>query len=338
MKPASLAAWGLRADKAASRLRAGLWQLLAALALAASAGPAAMAAPAAAGEETTRLPLLLRDDRGSEHRFEQLPQRIVSLMPSLTEIAAVLGAGPRLVGVDRYSNWPPEVSTLPRLGGLEDAQIEAIARLKPDLVLASSAARSLDKLEALGFRVLRLNSDSHADVRRSLALVAQLLGQPQRAEQLWAQMDQRMQAAAARVPAALRGQSVYFELGGGPYAAGSSSFIGQTLARLGLANIVPPELGAFPKLNPEFVVRARPALVMGARREQGALLARPGWQAIPAVRQRQVCGFDAQQYELLIRPGPRLGEAAELLADCLEGLDLREVSTAPAGRGATIAR
>lgn len=263
---------------------------------------------------------VLRDDRGTEHRFEQPPQRIVTLLPSLTETAWVLGVGPRLVGVDRFSNWPIQIAALPRLGGLDDAQIEAIARLKPDVVLASTSARSLDKLEALGFRVLRLKSESHADVRRTLGLVAQLLGTPAEGERVWARLDAQIAAAAARVPAALRGQRVYFEIGGGPYAAGTTSFIGETLTRLGMANIVPPELGPFPKLNPEFVVRARPELVMGVQREQAALLARPGWQAVPAVRERRVCGFESAAYETLIRPGPRLGEAAGLLADCLQGL------------------
>lgn len=261
---------------------------------------------------------VLRDDRGTEHRFEQPPQRIVTLLPSLTETAWVLRAGPRLVGVDRFSNWPAEIAALPRLGGLDDAQIEAIARLKPDVVLASTSARSLDKLEALGFVVLRLKSESHADVRRTLGLVAQLLGTPAEGERVWARLDAQIAAAAARVPAAVRGQRVYFEIGGGPYAAGTTSFIGETLARLGMANIVPPDLGPFPKLNPEFVVRARPDLVMGVQREQAALLARPGWQAVPAVRDRRVCGFESAAYEVLIRPGPRLGEVAGLLADCLQ--------------------
>ncbi len=265
-------------------------------------------------------PLLLRDDRGTDHRFDTLPQRIVSLLPSLTETAWVLGVGPRLVGVSRYDNWPAEVAELPRLGGLEDAQIEALARLKPDVVLASTAARSLDKLEALGFRVLRLKSDSHADVRRSLHLLAQLLGTPEAGERVWAQLDAQMAAAAARVPAALRGQRVYFEIGGGPYAAGATSFIGETLARLGLVNIVPPALGPFPQLNPEFVVRARPDVVMVVQRDQAALLARPGWQAIPAVQQQQVCAFAPADYEMLTRPGPRLGESAALLASCLQRL------------------
>lgn len=265
-------------------------------------------------------PLVLRDDRGTEHRFEQPPQRIVTLLPSLTETAWVLGVGARLVGVDRFSNWPADIAALPRLGGLDDAQIEAIARLKPDVVLASTSARSLDKLEALDLRVLRLKSETHADVRRTLKLVAQLLGTPEAGERVWAQLDAQIAAAAARVPPALRGQRVYFEIGGGPYAAGTTSFIGETLSRLGMANIVPPELGPFPKLNPEFVVRARPELIMGVQREQAALLARPGWQAIPAVQGRRVCGFESADYEILIRPGPRLGEAAALLAGCLQRL------------------
>lgn len=272
------------------------------------------------GAAAAAQPVLLRDDRGTEHRFDTLPQRIVSLMPSLTEAAWVLGVGPRLVGVDRSSDWPSAIAALPRLGGLDDAHIEAIARLKPDVVLASTSSRTLDKLEALGFKVVRLNSNSHDDVRRALLLVAQLLGTPEAGERLWSQVGAQMDAAAARVPPALRGQRVYFEVGGGPYAAGTNSFIGQTLTRLGLVNIVPPELGPFPKLNPEFVVRARPELIIGTQREQAALLARPGWQVVPAVQQRRVCGFDSKAYDILVRPGPRMGEGATLLADCLERL------------------
>jgi iron complex transport system substrate-binding protein len=284
------------------------------------AAAAVLAAVLTSGTATAQT-IAFRDDRGTEHRLDTAPRRIVSLLPSLTETAWVLGIGSRLVGVDRYSNWPAEIAALPRLGGMDDAQIEAIARLKPDLVLASTSARSLDKLEALGFTVVRLKSESHADVRRTLDLVARLLGTPQAGERVWARLESELAAAAARVPAALRGRRVYFEIGGGPYAAGTTSFIGETLARLGLANVVPPELGPFPKLNPEFVVRARPELIMGVQREQAALLARPGWQALPAVQQRRLCGFDNAHYEMLIRPGPRLGEAAAVLADCLARVD-----------------
>ena len=265
-------------------------------------------------------PVVVRDDRGTEHRFAAPPQRIVTMLPSLTEAAWVLGVGPRLVGVDRYSNWPAQIAALPRLGGQEDAQIEAIAALKPDVVLASTSSRAMERLDALGLRVVRLKSDSHADVRRTLGLIAQLLGTPNAGAQVWARIQSELDAAAARVPPALRGRRVYFEIGGGPYAAGTTSFIGETLTRLGMANIVPPALGPFPKLNPEFVVRARPDILMGLQAEQAALLRRPGWDGLAAVHERQLCGFDLAQYDMLVRPGPRMGEGAALLADCLAGL------------------
>ncbi|NUZ06774.1 ABC transporter substrate-binding protein [Piscinibacter koreensis] len=262
-------------------------------------------------------PIVVRDDRGTEHRFSAPPQRIVTMLPSLTETAWVLGVGHRLVGVDRFSNWPAELARLPHLGGLEDAQIEAIAALRPDVILASTASRAMERLDVLGFTIVRLKSETHADVRRTLDLIARLLGTPDEGARVWARIERELATAAARVPASVRGQRVYFEIGGGPYAAGTSSFIGETLKRLGMNNIVPPELGPFPKLNPEYVVRARPDLIMGVQREQAALVQRPGWGALAAVRNRRLCGFDAADYEMLIRPGPRLGEAAARLADCL---------------------
>jgi len=265
-------------------------------------------------------PIVVRDDRGTAHRFAAPPQRIVTMLPSLTESAWVLGAGPRLVGVDRYSNWPAQIAALPRLGGQEDAQIEAIAALKPDVVLASTSSRAMERLDALGLRVVRLKSDSHADMQRTLGLIAQLLGTPEAGAQVWARIQRELDAAAARVPPALRGRRVYFEIGGGPYAAGTTSFIGETLTRLGMTNIVPPALGPFPKLNPEFVVRARPDILMGLQAEQAALLRRPGWDGLAAVREHQLCGFDLVQYDMLVRPGPRMGEGAALVADCLAGL------------------
>ncbi len=299
-----------RAPATRHGLRRALWALaLCALALCAPARPA-FAAEAIA----------VRDDRGTEHRLAAPPQRIVSMLPSLTELAWVLGAGPRLVGVDRYSNWPAEVAQLPRLGGLEDAQIEAIAALKPDLVLASTASRAMERLEVLGLRVVRLKSESHADVRRTLDLLAALLGTPGEGAHAWERIERETAAAAARVPPALRGQRVYFEIGGGPYAAGAASFVGETLARLGLANVVPPELGPFPKLNPEYVVRARPDLIMGVQREMAALAQRPGWASLAAVRQQRLCGFSPEVYEMLTRPGPRMGESAARIADCLARL------------------
>ncbi len=262
-------------------------------------------------------PFSLRDDRGVKHRFERSPQRIVTLLPSLTETVCALGGCARLVGVDRFSNSPPQVQGLPKLGGLEDAQIERIAALKPDVVLAEPSARVIDRLDGLGLKVVIVDAKTHADVQRSLGLVATLLGTPAEADRAWAEIQRAIDEAAARVPASVRGQKVYFEVDPTPYAAGAGSFIGETLKRLHMGNVVAPALGAFPRLNPEHVVRLRPDIIMAARRSLENMPRRPGWASLPALQQRHSCGFELAPYEVLVRPGPRMGEAALHLADCL---------------------
>ena len=258
------------------------------------------------------------DDRGMAHHFAQTPQRIVSLMPSLTETVCALGACERLVGVDDYSNWPANVQTLPHVGGLDDANVERIVALRPGLVLAARSARVTERLEALGLTVVTLEPKSMADVQRVLGTVGQLLGREAEAAQLWRDIDAGVAHAAASVPPKARGARVYFEVSTGPYAAGASSFIGELLTRLGVANIVPAALGPFPKLNPEFVVRADPQLIMVGDRNAVAWRGRPGWQRIDAVRHGRICVFTAAEGDVLVRPGPRMAEAAGLVARCLE--------------------
>lgn len=265
----------------------------------------------------------LRDDRGATLTLPAPPQRIVSLLPSLTESVCALGGCARLVGTDRFSNWPASVRGLPKLGGLDDAQIERIVALHPDVVLVSTSARVTDRLEALGLKVLVLESRDHADVQRSLAAIAQLLGTPAEAERVWRGIERETGAAVARVPASLRGRRVYFEVDATPYAAGPGSFIGETLARLGLANALRAELGPFPKLNPEYIVRLQPDIVMAAQPDLAEMSRRPGWEALRALNDGRSCGFPNEAYELLIRPGPRMGEAAGLIAECLARIAAR---------------
>lgn len=251
------------------------------------------------------------------------PARIVSLTPSLTETVCALGGCDRLVGVDRYSNAPAQVATLPRLGGLDNAQVEAIVALRPQLVIASPSARVVGRLQALGIEVLALPTDSYADVRHALDAVAAALGTPAAGAAAWTRIEKRIDAAARRVPAGWSGRRVYVEVDDGPYAAGAASFIGQTLARLGLASVVPAALGAFPRLNPEFIVRAQPDLLVAGERGLAQMRRRPGWQALQALRDGRTCGFAADRFEALLRPGPRLGEGAEAIVDCLREVDAR---------------
>ncbi|MBS0427253.1 MAG: ABC transporter substrate-binding protein [Proteobacteria bacterium] len=263
-------------------------------------------------------PVQVTDERGVAVHLPAPPQRIVSLLPSLTETVCALDACGRLVGVDRYSNWPDAVKALPQVGGGIDPNVEAIAALKPDLVLAAKSSRVSQRLEALGLKVAVLEPKNHADVQRVLNQVAQLLA-ASGADTAWRAIDASVDAAAQSLPASARGTRVYFEVNAAPYAAGESSFIGETLTRLHARNIVPASMGPFPKLNPEFVVRADPALIMVSERSAQGLEQRPGWASIRAVKTGRICRFSAEQADILVRPGPRMGEAARLMAGCLAG-------------------
>jgi len=215
------------------------------------------------------------------------------------------------------TNYPASVRQVTKTGGLDDANVELIVALKPDLVLLAISSRVTDRLEALGIKVLALEPRTYADVQRVAGKVSQALGQGAAGERLWQSMEAKVNEAARTVPAAARGMTVYYEVDSAPYAAGESSFIGHTLSRLGAVNIVPSKLGPFPKLNPEFVVRADPQLIMVSAKSAPGLGSRPGWRGIRAVKNQHVCVFSPDQGDVLSRPGPRMGEAAQIMAACL---------------------
>lgn len=264
--------------------------------------------------------LQLTDDRGVSVTFARSPQRIVSMLPSLTESVCGLDQCQRLVGVDRYSNYPDSVRRLPVLGGGIDPNLEGIVALKPDVVLVSTASRAATRLEALGIKVVALEPKNHADVRRVLKVVGALLEVPDDtgAERLWRIIDSSVSAAAQSLSPKAKNVRVYFEVSRGPYAAGESSFIGETLRRLGVKNVVPAALGPFPKLNPEFVVRANPDIIMIGNRSMLAMVPYPGWGSIKAVKEQRICVFGVGDSDVVVRPGPRMAEAARIMARCLE--------------------
>ena len=261
----------------------------------------------------------LRDDSGQIVRFDAAPQRIISLLPSLTETVCALGQCAKLVGVDRYSNFPESVRALPQVGGGLDPQIEAIVALKPDLVLVSNSSPGAQRMRGLGLKLLALEPRNFADATRVVRLLAQVLA-VDTAPAVVQAMERDMRAAVQAVPVSARGKSAYFEVNPGPYAASESSFIGETLAQLGLKNIVPASLGTFPKINPEMVVRAQPDLILVGDNEVDDLSKRPGWASLAAIRAKRICVFDKQDSDTLVRPGPRMATGAMRVAQCLQRL------------------
>lgn len=264
-------------------------------------------------------PAAIVDDRGRKVQLAQLPQRIVSLLPSLTESTCALGLCDRLVGVDRYSDWPASVKKLPVVGGGLDPSVESVVALKPDVVLLSDASKAAERLQALGLKVVALDVKSKADIHRVLGTLGQLLGVPQAqgADRVWRELESGIDAVVRELPERTRHTRVYFEVSRGPYAAGPQSFIGETLTQLGADNVVPAELGPFPRLSPEFLLRAQPDVIMLGNRSMQAATSYPGWNNLQAVKAGRVCVFSDEESYAIVRPGPRMAQAAALMARCL---------------------
>jgi len=264
-------------------------------------------------------PIVLRDAEQHELRFERPPQRVVTLLPSLTETVCALGECARLVATDRFSNWPASVRRLPKAGGLEDAQIEFIVSLKPDVVILAHAAQVTERLRDLGMRTFDVETWTYADIERTVTTIGALLGVPEKAAVLNRDLERSVHAVTAAAIAQLHGRSplVYYEVDSGPYAAGPQSFIGELLARLGARNILTAELGPFPKLNPEYVVRHNPDVIIVSPQDAPNLDHRPGWEDIRAVREKRLCSFEPEVRDTIVRPGPRVAEGLRAMADCL---------------------
>jgi iron complex transport system substrate-binding protein len=260
------------------------------------------------------------DTLGRTVTFAAAPQRIVSLLPSVTEAVCALQACDRLVGVDRFSMEPAQVRQLPPLGGNYDPDIEAIVRLRPDVVLMTHAPAALARLQALGLKVLVLDATNRAGIAQVLQALDALLLQS-RAPALLHDMETALQAeakAARQHWSHATRPRVYMEVNTASYAAAPQSFMGELLEALGADNVVPTTLGPFPHLSPEWAVRSDPDLIIqtgGASLHE--LRARPGWASMRAVRLGAVCVLQRPDSDTVIRPGPRLPEAAAILARCL---------------------
>jgi iron complex transport system substrate-binding protein len=260
------------------------------------------------------LPALLaacsrRGARGSVHR-------VVTLGPNATEILFALGRGETVVGVSRYDDYPPEAARLPRVGGLLDPSFEAIVALRPDAVIGARGPLNravLDRIEALGVRALFPPVESLDEVRAAVHAFADLVGSPERAAPLVARIDAQIDAVRARV----RGRaspSVLAVLGQRPISvAGPGSFLDALIGIAGGRNVV--RTGPrWPSLSLETVLMLAPEVVLDLTSMEGHSALRDAWSgydAIPAVRDGRVVALTDP---VVLRPGPRAGEAALVVA------------------------
>ncbi len=269
---------------------------------------------------------VIHDDRGLTFNLVSPAKRIVSLYPSLTESICLLNACDRLVGVDRSSNWPEWVQSVPHLGGLWDTSLEDLVRAQPDVVLMSASnAKLTAKLEALGLPVLVFQPQTLEQMKHTLRELAHLV-EPSKAEQqgqepverLIDSMDSDLRNLRIQMPKWSMGKSIYLEVGAGGYAASESSYIGRLLEPLSLVNVVPQALGEFPRMDREWLLRQSPDIIVLTHMEDKPLKTKPGVRLLRAVSEERVCMLNQEQSDRLLRLGPRVALGLRAVVDCIQ--------------------
>ncbi|HPE36006.1 MAG TPA: cobalamin-binding protein [Spirochaetales bacterium] len=266
------------------------------------------------------------DASGQDIQLARPALRVVSLSPALTEILYAAGAGPAMVAVTSYCNYPAAADKLPEIGGFSPNTInlEAIIALRPDLVVGEVAAhgRLAEGFAAAGLRFAAFDLTDFQDVYDAIGTLGRAAGNKKTADALVKDMKARVaviEKKLATVPADKR-PSVFYEVWDEPLmTAGPRTFIGMVLAAGGARNIFEDVAEDWPMISFEAIVTRQPDLIVASNTHGEALsadklAARPGWSTLAAVRERRIVLLDG---DIVSRPGPRFVDAIELVAKAL---------------------
>ncbi len=268
--------------------------------------------------------IVVADDAGRTVALAAPARRVFSVIPSVTETIAALDPAV-LIARTRFDRQP-ELAELPALGGTLNPNVEALARMRPDLVVAfvDVGQRSVaDRIEALGIPVYRADIETIADLRSHIHRLGTLLGRDEKAEALVDSLD----ADLDRVAAAVAGRpvvDVYYSVWHDPpQTTGPGTFIDEVIERAGGRNVFDDAPTAWPQVSLEEIVHRQPRAVVIARHEGGSVeapwLRGVGWRDVRAIQERRYLVVDG---DLFNRPGPRVVEAARRMARFLHGSDI----------------
>ena len=256
------------------------------------------------------------------------PQRIVSIVPAVTEMLFAIGAGPNVVAVSSFDSWPPEVKGLTRVGALLDPDIEQILRLRPDLVVVYGTLPEVSaKLDRAGIATFSYVMGGLDNLAGTIRRLGQAVGRARGAEKVAADLEARFDAIRTRVSGLKRPRTLLV-FGREPGAlraidaSGGVGFLADIVTLAGGDNVLAGEKREAVRIGTESILAAAPEIVIDLHygrtlspeqidRERAAWHTLP---ALPAVREGRVALLVGDEF---VVPGPRLADAAEAIADVI---------------------
>ncbi len=266
------------------------------------------------------IPGSITDDLGRIVTIDEIPQRILSLAPSCTEILFALDLGDRVVGVTDYCDYPEEAKAKPKVGApFPGFSMETIVDLDPDLVL-SIAGTIVGQLENLGLTVVVLQPKDIGDVLRDIALVGGITHKGEKAKTLIDEMEERLAAIVIETAMATERPTVFYEVDASlnenkPYTVGFGTFQDDLITLAGGRNIASGRSGWY-EMSIEEILNANPGLIILEDYQYGAtpevVANRSAWKGLTAVKEGRI--YPIIDSNLTCRPGPRIVDGLEEIA------------------------
>ncbi|ANF96073.1 ABC transporter substrate-binding protein [Paenibacillus bovis] len=304
--------------------------LLASCAPAPESAPAAQQPAGTTGQSSTSAgqtayPLTVQDATGKSFTFEQAPQRIVSISPAETEALFALGLDQQIVGVSQYDDYPEQVKTKARIGGITEPNVEAIIAQNPDIVFTgiSSSEELVQKLRTAGINIFKTTPKTVNDVMSNIELYGQITNRQAEAKKVTDHMREQMQmvknAVASLTPE--KKKKVYIEFSPG-WTVGKGEFMDELITLAGGINIAGDTEG-WHEINEENIVAADPDVILYSKETVDTktkqtldqiIRARSGWNKIKAIQNDQLFGLND---DLVSRPGPRVTDGLVEIAHAI---------------------
>lgn len=264
------------------------------------------------------------DDLGRSVQINGVPQRIISLSPSNTEIVYALGLEDKLVGVTTYADYPPAVKDKPKVSDYSTVDIEKVVSMKPDLILASAIQQNdaIPAFEKLGIAVLTVDPKTIDGTFNDIELIGRICGKTREAETLVAGLKARIKVVTDKTGELTAGQRprVFFVTWHDPlWTDGANTVVNELIADAGGTNIA-ADLNGYSQIDLESVIQRNPQviLVMSSMGDQDTsynyILTNPSFQATDAVKNDRVYKVDA---DIFGRTTPRLVDGMETVAKLL---------------------
>lgn len=282
------------------------------------AGAAVLGLPTPAGAA----PLVVHDALGRSVAIPAPPRRIVPIFASNTEIVASLGLADRIVGIEAFTRYPPDVLDRPLVGGRLGFSVDAIVALRPDLLVVTpsrqAANQLIDPMERLGIPIIVLLQRDVPEILANIRLVARIAGIAERGETVAGGLQGRLDAVSKRIAGRARPSAIMItgRLGNGlMLVARTGTYTADAIARAGARHAF-GRGDILAQVSPEAILNADSDVLLfgGGERDLKELIARPGFNDMRAVREGRAHAILRTQFLI---PGPRTIDGIESLARLL---------------------